>query len=195
MKPSEICILHVYNKTLEQEFCRVYKRCKGKIERKAFFLMNSRQQMEDITQEIFLKLWLKWPVLNTMLENALEDYIYAMVKNHVIDLQKRESRAKNIIRDYAETQAGDYWPDEIVLLEGFKIYSEAIEQLPSKEKEVYLLYDNDLDRSAIANKMQRSKNTVNNQLYSASKTVKNYFQKKLNLKIRCDGRKRVLKAA
>lgn len=194
MKRIENCT-SIADKMLEKEFSDVYQHCKGKIERKAFYLTGSKQQVEDITQEVFLKLWLKWPVLNSMQENELEDYIYAMVKNHILNLQKKESRKSNNMRGYAETQGNGYWPDEIVLTEGFKIYTEAIDQLPSKEKEVYLLYDNDFNCSMIANKMQRSKNTINNQVYSAAKSVKDYLRKKLNLNIRCDGRKIFLRAA
>lgn len=192
MKQIENCNSISYNKIVEREFSNVYQRCKGKIGRKALFLTGSKQQTEDITQEVFLKLWLKWPVLNSMQERELEDYIYAMVKNYILNLQKRNGRVRNSMRGYAEIQTDGYWPDEIVLMEGFKTYAEAIEQLPSKEKEVYLLYANDFNCSMIASKMQRSKNTINNQVYSASRSVKEYLQKKLNLNIRCDGRKKFL---
>jgi RNA polymerase sigma factor (sigma-70 family) len=179
-----------HNKILEQEFSYVYQRCKGKIERKVFYLTSSKQEMEDIAQEVFLKLWLKWPLLNTMPEDNLEDYIYTMVANHVCNLRKRSDRIKRHLIGYMEIQSDYYCPDEIMLREGLKIYSEAISQLPSKEKEVYLLYDNDLGRLAIAGKVQRSKNTINNQLYTASKAVKGYLSRKLNLTIWPDGRRK-----
>jgi DNA-directed RNA polymerase specialized sigma24 family protein len=146
--------------------------------------------MEDIAQEVFLKLWLKWPLLNTMPEDNLEDYIYTMVANHVCNLRKRSDRIKRHLIGYMEIQSDYYCPDEMMLREGLKIYSEAISQLPLKEKEVYLLYDNDLGRLAIAGKVQRSKNTINNQLYTASKAVKGYLRRKLDLTILPDGRKK-----
>lgn len=190
MKPIENSFRYICNKTLEREFCSVYKRCKGMIERKAFYLTNSKQQIEDIAQEVFLKLWLKWPVLNMMPAHELENYMYAMVKNHILNIQKRQASAKNAIGYYVEIQADRYSPDEIIVTEGFKIYAEAIDQLPPKEKEVYLLYNNDFDRLKIANRMRTSKNTINNQLHSASRSVKDYLQNKLDLNFRCEGRKK-----
>jgi len=193
MKTIENCNAISYNKTLEGEFSYVYQRCKGKMERKAFYLTGSKQQMEDIAQEVFLKLWLKWPLLNTLPENNLEDYIYTMVRNHVLNLREKENGMRKNLKGYTEIQSNYYCPDEMMLAEGFKIYGEAIGQLPLKEKEVYLLHDNDLSRLAIASKVQRSKNTINNQLNSAFKTVRNHLRKKLDLTIGNHGRRKFSK--
>jgi RNA polymerase sigma factor (sigma-70 family) len=183
MKRNKNCNAIPPNKILEQEFSYLYQRCKAKIERKAFFLTGSKQQMEDIAQEVFLKLWLKWPLLNALPEDDLEDYIYTMVANHVCNLQKKGDRIKKNLKGYIKIQSDYYCPDEMMLTEGLKIYGEAISQLPLREKEVYLLHDNDLGRLAIASLVQRSKNTINNQLYTASKTVKGYLSRKLDLTI------------
>jgi DNA-directed RNA polymerase specialized sigma24 family protein len=111
-----------------------------------------------------------------------------MVANYVCNFQKRSDRIKRNLKGYIEIQSNYYCHDEIMLREGLKIYSEAISQLPVKEKQVYLLHDNDLSRLTIATRMQRSKNTINNQLYTASKTVRGYLSKKLDLTIgqRCE---------
>ncbi|WP_133054528.1 RNA polymerase sigma factor [Niastella populi] len=195
MKTSEAYNSLLYKKILDEEFSNTYRRCKGKIERKAFYLTGSKQQTEDIVQEIFLKLWLKWPVLSIMPEDNLEDYIYAMVRNHVLNIQKKEKRLRKKWTDYREVKSNHYLPDEMVLAEGLKIYNEAIDQLTTKEKEVFLLYDSDLGRLAIAAKMKRSKNTINNQLNSAFRTVRSYLSKKLDLAICSDKRRKCLRAA
>jgi DNA-directed RNA polymerase specialized sigma24 family protein len=82
------------------------------------------------------------------------------------------------------------WHDPVVVEEGFYIYRQAVKQLPAKEKAVYYFYENGFSREQIAQMVKRSPNTVNNQVYIASKTVKKFFGRYLEFTIEMDGRRR-----
>jgi len=179
----------------EKDFCKIYRRYKDMIERKAFYLTNSRQDVEDISQELFLKLWLKWPQIKLLTNDSLEAYIYAMIRNHIINIHRKTNLVRRHLKSYEAMRCESYWHDEVIVKEGLKVYHEAVKKLPPKQKQVYLLYDNNLESFEIAASLHRSKNTINNQLSSAYKIVKRHIKQELKLSICENGRRRVCKMA
>jgi RNA polymerase sigma-70 factor (ECF subfamily) len=111
---------------------------KGMIERYAFFRTRSRQNVEDTSQEIFLKLWQKWPRLSGLPQAELEDYIYVMTKNYLVNERRSVTRQRKYIGQYAAWASNFYLHDELIIKEGFTLYGEAIRHLPPKERVVYL---------------------------------------------------------
>jgi RNA polymerase sigma factor (sigma-70 family) len=168
---------------------------KGVIERYAFYLTGSRQNVEDISQDIFLKLWLKWSRLCELDEEELEDYVYVMVKNQVLNKGKRTIVKRKYFEYYKTTNSETSWHDDVLLADGLRVYKAAVDCLPPKERRVYMFHDIDYDRSQIAAVVQRSENTVNNQLNSAFKTVRTFLNKNFDLNIVGDGRRKLWKPA
>lgn len=172
-------------------FEQQYEHLKGVIERFVFYKTGTKRDVEDIAQEMFLKLWQKWPRLCELSEVALEDYLYVMVKNHLSNQYRKIVRARKYHK-YVETSISECcWHDEVILAEGFKVYDEAVGRLSPREKTVYLFYENNCHRNEIAVTVQRSEHTVKNQLRSASQAVKKYLNKKFDLNIRKDGRRKM----
>jgi RNA polymerase sigma factor (sigma-70 family) len=164
---------------------------KAVIERYAFYLTRSREDIEDTSQEIFLRLWPNWKRLGDLTKSELEDYIYAMTRNYLFNKGRTIKRERRCFKNYIEISSEYHYHDEIVVNEGFKVYQQAVEQLPEREKLVYLFHESGFDRMQIAETVQRSENTVNNQLRSASQTVKKYLNKNFDLNISEDGRRKL----
>lgn len=176
-------------------FETLHGRLKGVIERYAFYITRSRRYTEDTTQEIFLRLWLRWSRLGHLTAGELEDYIYTMTRNYLIDEQKIIKKDREYIRYYRHCVSECCWHDDAIFKDGFLVYRKAVKQLPLKEKAVYFFFENDYSREEIAQIVGRSPNTVNNQLRSASQTVKECLNKNFDLNIGKDGRRKIWRSS
>jgi len=169
-------------------FEEMHSHLKGIVERYAFYLTSSKQNVEDTTQDIFIKVWMNWTKLNNLPLNELEDFVYIMTRNYIFNISRQERVKRKRIRYYVESFSEAYQHDEILLAEGFEIYRQAIEQLPAKEKQVYLYFEKDYRRCEIAATVGRHENTVNNQLNAAFKKVRRYLNKNFDLSVSEDAR-------
>ena len=175
------------------DFEKKHDRLRGIIVRYAFFLTGTTQNAEDIAQEIFIKLWLQWARLKNLAAGELEDYVYVMVKNYIINTGKRKSTAKKYTQYFLKNCSDQCVHDEVLVWEGFKIYNEAVDLLPPRERLVYQFHAADYSRYEIAATVGRSANTINNQLSAASRSVKNHLNKNFGLNIREKGSKKYWK--
>jgi DNA-directed RNA polymerase specialized sigma24 family protein len=114
-----------------------------------------------------------------------------MTKNYLFNERRVVTRQRKYIGQYAAWGSDYYLHDELIIKEGFTLYIEAVRQLPPKERVVYLWYEKDLNREQIAKKVQRSYNTVNNQLRTALQNVKTYLNENLDFNIDKDGRRKL----
>ena len=181
------------DKTLTVPFDAMHRRFKRVVEGYAFYLTGSRQHIEDISQDIFMKIWVKWPQLSEMDEDRMKSYIYAMVRNEVINRSRKTISQRKYSSYYKAVGSDTYWHDDVLLDDGFRVYRAAIERLPVQERRVYSFYDVDYDRCQIAAIENRSANTIRNQLHSASKTIKAFLNKNFDLNISADGRRKFWK--
>jgi RNA polymerase sigma-70 factor (ECF subfamily) len=181
------------DKTHTDPFSTLHTRFKKVVEGYAFYLTGSRQHIEDISQEIFMRIWLKWPQFSQMEQGRLEGYIYAMVKNEVINRSRKTISQRKYITYYKAICSDTYWHDDVLLNDGLKIYRAAVDSLPPKERRVYRFYAVNYDRFQIAAIENCSENTIRNQLHSASKTVKAFLNKNFDLNISADGRRKFWK--
>lgn len=168
---------------------------KGVIERYAFYMTRSRRYVEDTTQEIFLRLWLKWSRLSELTTDELEDYIYVMTRNYLINEQKAAKRGRAYSSYYTHCVSECCWHDEAILKDGYFIYKKAVKELPFKEKAVFMYFANDYSREEIAQIVGRSPNTINNQLRSASQAVKESLNRNFDLNIGKDGRHKIWRSS
>ena len=176
-------------------FEEMHSHLKGIVERYAFYLTSSRQNVEDTAQDIFIKVWMNWARLSNLPMDELEDFIYVMTRNYLFNISKKEKVKRKRIRYYCESVSEVYFHDEVLLAEGFGIYQQAIQKLSTKEKQVYGYFEKDYLRGQIAATLGRSQNTVNNQLNSAFKKVRRHLNKNFDLNVSEDARYRIYSPA
>lgn len=188
MRNEKVCTAQ----TKVQLFEKMHLRLKGAIERYVFYLTGKKHETEDIAQEIFIKLWNDWGRLAEMKMDELEDFIYVMVRNYIINEQRKSRRKfRRRFRQYLDTRCDWYLHDEIVFAEGVQLYHQAVNKLPERMKIPYLYYEDDYRSDEIAATINRSVYTVNNQLTSAYKSVKEYLNKTYGINFR--GRRQLWK--
>lgn len=179
-----------------QTFEKMHLKLKGPIEEYVFYLTGSTQNSKDLAQEIFLKLWIHWARLKEINNDELKRYVFIMIRNHVIDERRENNRPKKnrrFFNDYLKTHPGYYLHDEVLVGEGLKLHQRAVDQLAKKQRIVYQFHQNNYSSQEIAKMLNRSNQTVENQLSLAYKKVKVYLNKNYDLNIPELGRKNCCK--
>ena len=148
----------------------------------AFYLTKSRDSAEDITQEVFIRLWEKRANLNE--ETFLLAYLKKMTQNRVMDIFRKAGRDKNLQEKiwHHMSAAEGYTPDPIMEKELAAVYLEALDRLPPQQRLVFTLRrDENLSYQQIADQLGLSRNTVRNHLTVAVHSIRHYVSENAEL--------------
>ena len=165
----------------EKAFYVLYTSLFQQLIRYVFHIVKEIFIAEDIVQEAFIKLWENKESIN--ITGSVKDYVYKMVHNLSINKLEHLSTAKNAVnRTVSEEewlfvrdtyQVDDYIIEQIEKEETEKLIRQAIDTLPAKCKEVFMLsrFEN-LSNEEIAEKMDISINTVRAHIYHALDVIR-----------------------
>ena len=143
----------------------------------------TEQIAQDIVQDIFLTIWNTPPVLRA----SLKSYLFTAVRNACLDYIKGMKVKENYINQrLLQLQLDEiayYQTDETSILdeEQLNLIYTTIEELPEKCKEIFKLsYFNNMKSNEIAQKLDLSVRTVQNQLYKGLSKIREIIMQKLN---------------
>lgn len=131
------------------------------------------ESAEEITSELFVKLWLKRDTLSSVLNP--EVYLYVSVKNACLNfIRSNKKRVTLFVEEekhaYNEKASGNY--STIEDKELLNLLHAAVASLPEQRRLIFkLIKENGLKTLAVAQILGLSKRTVENQLYKAVKTL------------------------
>jgi RNA polymerase sigma-70 factor (ECF subfamily) len=139
-------------------------------------LTGSREEAEDIVQEVFMKIW-KDRDNATQIKN-LNAYIFKTAQNQMIDNLRKFSR-EQLSLSYIEIEVAtkDIQPDDILFeKEKSRIFQEAVNQLTPQQKKIYQQHrEQGIPLKDIANEMNLSLSTVQNHINRALKSIREYL--------------------
>lgn len=149
---------------------------------KAFHYINGyikdKQIAEDCTQEVFKRLWEKREKLKE--EGNLEGLLFKMCYHQVIDFYRSEKRAivSVLAGDVAAFTEVSTIENKIENDQLEALYHEAVNQLPERRKEVFLLSKEEgMTNKEIASRLSISVKTVENQMTSSRHFIKIFLRK------------------
>jgi RNA polymerase sigma-70 factor (ECF subfamily) len=158
-------------------FRRLYDLYLQKVYSYSYFLTRSSEQAEDLTQELFAKIWIKRTELRS-LEN-FDAWLTTLVRNSAYNFLKRHAIEQKALRRIELSKQPDSVSidDALIHKEYSKIYQEAIDQLPPQQKKVFLLSRNEgLKQEEIASNLGISLNTVKNHMKAALFSIRTYMK-------------------
>ncbi|MDP0501562.1 MAG: RNA polymerase sigma-70 factor [Verrucomicrobiota bacterium JB022] len=158
---------------LEQLFTRHYQRlCSF-----AYRYVRSDQQAEEIVSDVFVKLWEKRAELP--LPSSVRSYLYTSVRNHSLNHLARRRSQLEALDDHAERLPDDAH-DAARGLEQQEVLAEVedlIRQMPPRRQAIFRMSRLDgLKYKEIANILQISVNTVQNQMVEAVKHLASFHR-------------------
>ncbi|MGN6531294.1 MAG: RNA polymerase sigma factor [Ginsengibacter sp.] len=157
-------------------FRELFDKYRNKVFSIAYKFTSTEAAAEDLTQEIFIKIWLNKEKLTAV--NHFNSYLNAIVKNHVFNyLRKMAAEQKmkvklSVVREESHREAAD----PVCYKELQNLVSEAVSQLPPQQKKVYQFSRHDgLKHEEIAAKMGISRSTVKGHMVEALNYIRKYL--------------------
>jgi len=138
--------------------------------------LKSTETAQDVTQEVFLKLWAKRDSLPGITDfNA---YIFIMLRNEVVTALRRKNRGALHYDRYRRSLPADFLASQPMDLKELEaLVREAILRLPPpQDLFIDLTRNQGLSHEEIAQKLGISKKTVSNTLTKALSNIRKYLR-------------------
>lgn len=164
----------------EKFFNTIYQDNWYKIYSYAYKYTGCTQEAEDMAQEVFFKLWQHFDRISSLLK-SVEGYLFIMTRNSCHNRYKKELCKKPLYKNYCRAYTEAYYHDEVVIKEINRIAIKAVQTLPEKQKKVFIYRDMGLGRKEIADIMNISVNTIDASINIATKKVRQYVRRELDL--------------
>ncbi len=144
-------------------------------------LTESAPMAEEIVQDVFLKIWQTREALSEI--TSFKAWLFVISRNHALNALQKNMREilrhRTYEREYQATNAREDVPEENASL---SLIDEAIDQLPPRRKEVYLLHRHQkLTYHQIADKLGIGRESVKTHLELAVKDITQYVLKRMSV--------------
>lgn len=162
----------------EAAFSELYIRYKDKLSHFCFYLLKSKEEANDIVQDIFIRIWESRSFINP--ELSFSAFLYTMARNRImnyfrdmdIDTKVKEILAARKITVEETTES------QIIYTEYQEILQAAIALLPAQRKRIFNMSRvENMSHKEIAAELGISVNTVQEHISEALKFIKLYFNK------------------
>jgi len=147
-----------------------------KIYRFALAYLKSKPDAEELMQDVFLKIWENKENLDP--SRNVKAYIFKIAINCIYDF----IRKKNIEKAFNDFTKEDFQPGtesswhEVIWNDMLSKLNDLVMRMPEQRRLVFLLSrEEGLSNGEIAEKLNLSKRTVENQLYRATQYLKEHF--------------------
>lgn len=157
-------------------FEKIYHLYKRRLAGNLLRLLKSDELVEELLQELFLKLWYHRERIDT--EQSVRAYLFRISENMVYDLYRTAARDKKMRARLGVTQSDAYTHIEEAIFdkERAALLERAISQLPPKRQKIFRLSRIDgQSYEEISQQLGISKSTVNDHLLKANRFLKDYF--------------------
>ena len=160
-------------------FKSLYKRYSKKIYFFSLKYLGNNVEAEELVQSVFINVWENRKSLDA--NNSVKSYIYKAAVNYIYNyLKKKAIHARFIESEINKGQIHSNLTYEQVFFHDLeRSINSIVETLPSQQQKIFQLNRNEgLTNMEIANKLDLSVRTVENQMYRALKTVRTILKEK-----------------
>lgn len=162
----------------EQNFMVLFEAYKNRLFGYILNITHSHYVAEEITQEIFLKLWLNKEELHHI-ENQ-DAYIFTMARNKTFNYLRKANYDEKLRHNIqlAATENFNNVEEQQAAADCEHLLEQAVMLLSPQRQHVYNLSRNKgFDHEEIASQLNLSRNTVKNHLVHALRFIRNYLAK------------------
>lgn len=170
-------LLHRVASDDHDAFRQLFDRYADRLHAAVYHYTKSRFVGEELTQEVFIRLWRHRRQLGEVQDPAA--YLYRMVFNQLNTYLKRAANEKNLLeraRSWMGTNQ-DATRQQVEANELTRIITAAVERLPPRKKIIYRLSkEQGFNNQQIAEQLGLSPSTVKNHLVGAMKLLRAYLK-------------------
>ncbi|WP_158827568.1 RNA polymerase sigma-70 factor [Mucilaginibacter lacusdianchii] len=160
------------------EFEKVFEDYKRRVYAQVYAIAKSQYAAEEVTQEIFIKLWMNQDTLKSI--NNLDGYIYTMVRNYSLNYLRKAASDSRLVDELLRVAVtnDNNTESRIQVAECKNLISKAVSQLSPQRQIVYRMSKEEgLNYDEIAGHLNLSKHTVKNHLLAALSFINSYLTK------------------
>jgi|SRR6185437_2209314 len=160
----------------ETHFKCLFDSYKNRIYGYVLALTHSAYMAEEITQEIFMKLWLCRDVLADL--NNPEAYLVSMARNKTLNYLRKSAHESKMLQELQSRMIRNTnnVEEQSLLSDQHNLLQEAVTSLSPQRRLVYQLSrDQGLNHLEIASRLHVSPNTVKNHLVTALKVIRKHL--------------------
>ncbi len=135
-------------------------------------LTRSKDVADDITQDVFINLWVKREQIDE--SRNIRNFLYVIARNAAINHFKREQVRKNTYAELSNGYGLDSAPDEMLIANEMGILAEiTVDNMPRQRKTVYMLSRNEgLSHKEISQKLGISEESVRSHISLALRKIR-----------------------
>jgi RNA polymerase sigma-70 factor (ECF subfamily) len=173
--PGELLILVADGN--ENAFRKLFDRYKDKVYNYSFYFSHSASAAEEITQDVFLKLWISRESLRDV--QNIDAWLAVMTRNHCLNYLKKAALENKLhIAVSQRAELTDQNVDNYIFYkEQQGLLIEAISQLSPQQKIIFSLNrDAGLKNEEIARQLNLSTNTVKSHMVSALRKIRHFLE-------------------
>ncbi len=157
-------------------FDALFRQYSARLYRFAYVYLRSRAVAEEIVQDCFLKVWEKRATLRE--DVPLKGYLFTIAYNAVLNQLRQQQRHQQYATGLGLTEASAVEPgNDVEYAELKELYHAAIEQLPPKRRQVFVMSrEQGLSYAEIAAEIGLSVKTVEAQMSQSLKFLSAYMK-------------------
>jgi RNA polymerase sigma-70 factor (ECF subfamily) len=172
---SESDLLRRLKQDDERAFDALFRHYSALVYRFAFSYLKSRPAAEEIVQECFIKIWEKRAQLRD--DVPLKGYLFTTAHHAVLNELRRDQHHLRLHGQVAAAAGPGSVANEAEYQEMEALYQAALDRLPPKQREVFVLSRQlGLSYPEIAERQGVSVKTVEAHIMQALKTMRSYFR-------------------
>lgn len=162
----------------DESFKRLFDNYKNRLYGYVLAITHSHYTAEEITQEIFIKLWLCRDIL-CQVEN-LDGYIFTIARNKTLNHLRKAAYDVRLLRELQERASSANTTNNVeeraMVSEYDRLLQDALALLSPQRRLVYQLSrQRGLNHEEIAHQLQLSRHTVKNHMVEALRFIRHYF--------------------
>ncbi len=161
----------------KKAFEEIFRKYREKIYYFAIRYYNSAEDVENVVQDVFIKLWDERAGVKE--ELSLNNYIYTIAKNHLFNLQRKKINEKAyrsyIVDHLVQTPNLE---DELIYADLKESIDKIIDDLPAQRKKVFMMGNMEgLSNKEVASLLKLSIRTIEVHKSLALQTLRKAFKK------------------
>lgn len=164
--------------TFEDFFSECYLQYRNVLRRYISSRIFHSFEAEDITQDVFIRLWEYRTFVN---RETIRPLLFTMAQNLIIDKIRRHYKKEDFVSYIYNVQEvnRNAVEEDVFAHELETLHCQVVGTLPVKRRQIYKLSFHGMASPAIADKLSLSVRTVEGQLLMARKTVRTYVKQQL----------------
>jgi RNA polymerase sigma-70 factor (ECF subfamily) len=162
----------------DESFKCLFDNYKNRVYGYVLTITRSPYAAEEITQEIFIKLWLCRDTLQEV--DNIDGYIFAIARNKTLNHLRKAAYDVRLLRELSERAApatANNVEERALVSEYDRLLQDALALLSPQRRLVYQLSrDKGLNHEEIAHHLQLSRNTIKNHMVEALRFIRHYLR-------------------